>query len=162
MDMIYRSRAWVPRFKWVDDIHEAADLINKPHEDYPMRVTDTERVITELSKKYNSFPISISTYLLHSIHAEVFHDTHHAGQYRKVNVIVGNHVPSTWHRVEEEMKELIFDSQYITNMGDLYTWYFNFETIHPYQDGNGRTGGIIVAAISHLLSPQNGYLAPCQ
>ena len=43
---------------------------------------------------------------------------------------------------------------------NLIHWYSDFETIHLYQDGNGRTGGIIVAAFSYL---QLGiYLAPEQ
>ena len=33
---------------------------------------------------------------------------------------------------------------------NLRKWYFDFNTIHPLKDGNGRTGGIVVAAASQL------------
>ena len=43
---------------------------------------------------------------------------------------------------------------------NLRHWYFDFETIHPFVDGNGRVGGIIIAAATHR---QHGiYLAPGQ
>ena len=44
----------------------------------------------------------------------------------------------------------------------LLDWYSDFETIHPFQDGNGRVGGVVVAVYSNLWSTEGKYLAPCQ
>ena len=165
MQRLQRNTEWVPRFKWVDTLEEVADCINKPHiDDYPMRVPQTLEVLKSLgySMKELAFPIAISGYRLHSIHAIIFAEANFAGRWRTVNVLVGNHRPPEWRWVPELMKDLISKSQYLTSIGDLYNWYHNFETIHPYQDGNGRVGGVIVAHISHLIDPKNGYLVPLQ
>ena len=46
------------------------------------------------------------------------------------------------------------------SVSTLRQWYLNFTTIHPLRDGNGRTAGIAVAAISHHI--HGIYLAPGQ
>ena len=164
MQRINRNVQWVPRFTWVDTIEKAADLINQPHEDYPKRVLQTAEVLRSL--KYamdeNAFPVPVLAFKLHAIHSVIFADEDFAGRWRKVNVTVGGHKPPHWEWIPDLMKDLVSKSQYITSIGDLYNWYHNFETIHPYQDGNGRVGGVIVAHISHLIDPKNGYLAPLQ
>ena len=34
----------------------------------------------------------------------------------------------------------------VQNVDSLVKWYTDFETIHPFLDGNGRVGGIVVTA----------------
>ena len=50
------------------------------------------------------------------------------------------------------MQELEQETYEITNIESLLIWYYRFEQIHPFQDGNGRVGGIVVAAISQALN----------
>ena len=70
--------------------------------------------------------------------------------YRQCGVTVGNHYPPHWQEVPRLMDQLF---QY----GTLSTLtpeevYKEFQMIHPFRDGNGRTGKIIYNALSGTLS----------
>ena len=87
---------------------------------------------------------------------------------RKTNVQVGSWAPS--HPMFlQELVDAIFPvfltdrpfaherQKQISSNIELIEWYKWFETIHPFEDLNGRVGGIIVAVLSH----SNGqFLAP--
>lgn len=47
-------------------------------------------------------------------------------------------------------------------MDRIREWYIDFETIHPYRDGNGRVGGCVVAlmTIYHHPDPRHRLLTP--
>ncbi len=164
-----RKIPWIPEFKWVSTVEEAADTINKPHEDYPTRVSNTQLIL----ENREGFGISISKLNLTSIHHWVFNDTPHAGNYRNVNVKVGDHVCPHPSVLEELMSDLVLihtpkivkdrDWEVVKcPVEELTDWYTDLETIHPFEDGNGRVGGIIVALFSHKWFPEKGYLVPCQ
>ena len=68
-----RDIPWYPRFKWVNTIGEAADLINLPHEDYPHRIEDTSKSITRLIDSCDgAFPIILTHDELQGIHLDLF------------------------------------------------------------------------------------------
>lgn len=156
--------AWVPRFRWVGSVAEAADRINLPHEDYPIRVADTlatiESVQPMLSSALMVGGLTVSANLLHRIHRQVFGDMPFAGRWRDVGVRVGLHLPPAPDRVPHLMDELERETGMIDSLPSLWTWYFRMETAHPYQDGNGRAGGIVVAALSAILTGGPAWLAP--
>ena len=142
-----RTGNWEPKFIQVDSVQEAADCINWVHADYPKFVGRTRDAIpTATGAKY------ISTDRLSVVHSEIFEgEWVFAGLIRRGNVRVGNHQPPDWQQVTKLLRELQFHTR-IATLNDLYDWYADFETIHPFQDGNGRVGGVIVAAYSKELT----------
>lgn len=84
-----------------------------------------------------------------------------AGQYRKHSVrIMGTYVPlANWQRIPESINELVASSRRITDkdvMKNLAEYHAKFEKIHPFSDGNGRTGRLLLLA--QALSA--GYIPP--
>ncbi|HLC74833.1 MAG TPA: Fic family protein [Candidatus Nanoarchaeia archaeon] len=92
------------------------------------------------------------------IHHTLFWDLHPviAGKFKKVNNIVGNSTTS-WKEVPQEMKKLL--KWFHNNKKTMYPaqlaleFHWRFEAIHPFQDGNGRVGRILLN--SFLV--QQGY-----
>ena len=160
-----RSNDWAPSFHGRADAAKTADDINLPHEDYPDRVLATIKAIEDLNRRLElAGPGTIppSSDLARQAHRTIFPDHGaRAGQWRQVNVRVGNHLAPHWELVEGLMQQL--DAAYQdmeVNRENLCHWYFDFETIHPFVDGNGRSGGVVVAAIYRSLS--GIYLTPGQ
>jgi len=171
MGQYFRHLATIPfnpRFDWVDSIEEVADRINLPHEDYPSRVKATRRELSTFLNLKNAHCFEVTLENLLEIHNSLFADTDHAGKFRSINVQVGLHVAPDWKWVPTMITELHhMHSRWRKDMAIpfediLLDWYSDFETIHPFQDGNGRVGGVVVAAYSNLWSPEGRYLAPCQ
>lgn len=148
-----RTDGWNPQFKWVATVEECADLINLPHEDYPKRVSATIEMIKAFERKN-----SITEFDNKAIHSGVMYDESFRGRYRDLEVRVGKHIPPKFFQVPDLIK-LLFPVSCFATVEEFVDWYIDFETVHPYQDGNGRVGGIIVACLSHV-DYDVGYLAP--
>lgn len=169
---------WQPKFEWVNSIEECADRINLPHEDYPIGVDPTIEMIRLFSgvdriswrdacniQKYlydkkMEFITKNSVFNLPNIFID-------PGVRRKM-VKVGKWKPP--HPMFlQDLIEQIFPIEISSKHGWIFKypgldtgsipgfWYRLFQTIHPFEDLNGRVGGIIVAA----LTTENGkYLSP--
>jgi Fic family protein len=80
-----------------------------------------------------------------------------AGRYKNVNNIVGNTSTTHWKEVSKEMKKLLV--WFHKNKKTMYSaqlsleFHWRFEAIHPFQDGNGRVGRILLNA----FLVQEGY-----
>ena len=150
---------WRPRFCRESSIRACADHINRPHEDYPKRIEATALAIGDVMAEY---PHTITTELLQRVHAQVFADAAHAGQLRRIMVTVGAFIPPPPDLLPRLMQNL--EMAYATtdlDTGTLASWYTDFETIHPFQDGNGRVGGIIIAALNRR-NDRSYWMAPGQ
>ncbi len=164
-----RREPWAPSFTWVTAARQAADLINIYHEDYPRRVDATEKALADLVRKLSltgpadRWPMGyrIPNSRLLEIHRLVFWDEEFAGKWRTARVRIGDHYPPGPGEVPKLMAQLE-DAHRLRTDHDLAQWYNDFETIHPFQDGNGRVGGIIVAAYAYHFNPFGWWLAPNQ
>lgn len=110
-----RATPWNPTFTWIATAHEAADRINRPHEDYPLRVPQTEAALAHLQAQ-----TSIPNALVLEVHRAIFGDQHFAGEWRKVHVIVGPHRPPRVEDIPEMIEDLesCYDGK-IRGVGDL-------------------------------------------
>lgn len=68
------------------------------------------------------------------------------GDYKKLPNEVGGSVTTSPEKVEDEVKSLIEWYNNIKNktLKDIIEFHYRFECIHPFQDGNGRVGRLLM------------------
>jgi len=158
-----RTTPWEPSFDWQSRRVGAALQINKWHENGKEHYEQTDSAIQYLEVVGEWTGLAITESIIKRTHTEIFPGEKWTGKWRDIRVRVGTHVPPAPEEIELHMENLERHIlNYCRTIEDLTDWYYAFETIHPFQDGNGRVGGAIVAAYSHLIEPDKGYLAPNQ
>ena len=90
--------------------------------------------------------------------ARMFHAK--PGQYRTVNVRVGNHRGAEHREVPRLMNALF---EYLEKSADnpivRAAWgHAQFETVHPFADGNGRTGRAIISQMLQFPLPLSEWI----
>lgn len=67
------------------------------------------------------------------------------GDYKKRANVVGGHETTKPKDVPARMKGLLSEYESISNVNieDIIRFHYDFESIHPFQDGNGRVGRLI-------------------
>lgn len=68
------------------------------------------------------------------------------GDYKKYPNIVGNMETTKPEDVPNEMQKLLngYNKDKTKNLIDILNFHYYFESIHPFQDGNGRVGRLIM------------------
>lgn len=120
----------------VDDILETANHFKLV--DYMLDVADkklTEKMIKEFHK------------ILKDGTSDSRVEWFNVGEYKKRANTIGNGIKTTPpNNVEKEMSKLMdwYSSLKQVTAKEIIEFHYRFETIHPFQDGNGRIGRIIM------------------
>ena len=73
-------------------------------------------------------------------------DWFNVGDYKQRSNMVGDSKTTPPSRVKKEMQRLLFEYQQKENVTfeNIVEFHYHFEKIHPFQDGNGRVGRLII------------------
>lgn len=91
--------------------------------------------------------------VIKKLHYIIKHDTKDStfswfavGEYKKRANVVGGREASKPSEVHKHMKELLekYNAKVNVSIEDIIEFHAEFESIHPFQDGNGRVGRLIV------------------
>lgn len=166
------ASTWQPGFEWKRTSKESSESINIPHEDYPLLVGPTIDMIEGFvgDRRFTwADACNIQKFLqtarldLIKNDPEKYSDLpnqHINLGLRKIEVKVGKWTPPHPMFLQELVDKIFpvfltdmpftHDRQkQISSNKELIEWYKLFQTIHPFEDLNGRVGGIIVAVLSH-------------
>ena len=120
----------------VDDIIEISNHFNLVN----MIIDNAEKKLTQSFIKKLHFILKNGT---SSSRKEYFN----VGDYKKVPNEIGDGIETTLPKdVKKEMQKLLASYNKISKvtLKDIINFHVNFERIHPFQDGNGRIGRLIM------------------
>lgn len=153
-----------PKFAWTNRLVTVARMINEPHVDdaaqLPLRSYRTAIVIRELINTPCSMPLSWQQ--AKYIHTRLWEGLNPkgilVGDFRRCDVSVGRAIMPR-HYYLLDMVHKVYPAAPQTE-DDVVGWYTRFQCLHPFEDGNGRVGGVQAAVASYKQFGK--FLAPLQ
>ncbi|MDE5482980.1 Fic family protein [Elizabethkingia meningoseptica] len=103
-------------------------------------------IIDKANRKLTETFIKELHYLLKFGTSDSRKDWFNTGEYKKLPNEVGGNKTCAPENVASEMKKLVQNYNSIENktLEDIIDFHYQFEIIHPFQDGNGRVGRLIM------------------
>lgn len=162
-DNLYNE--FIQLFTYHSNRAEGSKVTRKEIEDFSLSKSKKPKTRTEreIFNSFMAFKHAISNDMKwNRKHVRIIHDLLLndlepviAGKWKNENNIAPSNQPTTnWKKVNEEMKELMtwlnqeFKKEiYPSELAIKF--YVRFESIHPFLDGNGRVGRILLNAILH-------------
>lgn len=131
-----------PRFKYTFCLQEATEAINAPHE--PKAILATGQAIQQIANHKDI--VVIGETLVREVHQYICEMwLKSAGSYRKVPVEINHQIKDFY---DVPMKMAAIHPYRVYTIEHLQEWYRLFQEIHPFEDGNGRVGGAVIAGMS--------------
>lgn len=103
-------------------------------------------VIENANRKLSERMIKKLHFILKNGTSDSLEDWFNVGEYKKLPNEVGGMETTAPEKVAVEMRKLIkkYRARKMLDLHDLLAFHYEFERIHPFQDGNGRVGRLIL------------------
>ena len=113
-------------------------------------IDNAEKILSENYMKELHFLLKIGT-------SDIRRDWFRVGDYKRIPNEVGGIDTTAPENVKSEMKTLIenYNKKKDVSLEDIIEFHVAFERIHPFQDGNGRVGRLIIfkECLKHNITP---------
>lgn len=133
----------------------------KPFKDF-LECKNYEKALSVLKLNLNG-GFELTEFFIKSLHKLVTSgiiDDEFVGKYRKEQVVIrgSSWLPPGWTEVPENMRKVVqiyndWDANTETRFENIIRTMYEFERAHPFIDGNGRTGRLLM----NYLLLRNGY-----
>lgn len=103
-------------------------------------------IIENANRKLSERMIKKLHFILKNGTSDSLEDWFNVGEYKKMPNEVGGMETTAPEKVAGEMNKLIkkYKARKVLDLHDLLAFHYEFERIHPFQDGNGRVGRLIL------------------